>query len=306
MRIAVVGTVASSIVGFRADFIRALVGNGCTVFAFAVDYSKETRDQVVALGAVPIDYALNRSGMNPIVDIYQTICLAAKFKKLNLDLVFSYFVKPVIFATFAAKLARVRQCVGMLEGLGYIFTDQPHGLSIKIKILKKIQVFLYKFSLPLLDKLVFLNHDDPCDLLERYHINVKSYFVLGGIGVNLDIYKPSVPDVASVRFLFIGRLLAEKGINEFIDAAKIVKKKFPNSVFTVLGAVDEANPGSLSVAQLNGLISHGLIEYPGHVDNVQHWIALSSVFVLPSYREGLPRSTQEVMAMGREIGRAHV
>jgi glycosyltransferase involved in cell wall biosynthesis len=96
-----------------------------------------------------------------------------------------------------------------------------------------------------------------------------------------------------MRFLFIGRLLKEKGIHEFVAAAKLVKKEYPDSQFTVLGAIDKSNLGALSETELLDLIETGIIEYPGHVDNIQEWIANSDVFVLPSYREGVPRSTRK-------------
>lgn len=115
------------------------------------------------------------------------------------------------------------------------------------------------------------------------------------------MYKKSEPDISTVSFLFIGRLLAEKGINEFIGAAKIVKENNPNVSFIVLGGLDEANPGSISIKELNSLCNAGVVNYQGHVADVRCWIDLASVFVLPSYREGMPRSTQEAMAIGRAV-----
>ncbi len=113
----------------------------------------------------------------------QHIGFQKKIKAINPDLVFSYFSKPVIFGTLAAKLAKAPRVIGMLEGLGYTFTEQPEGLSQKTQLIKKIQVFLYKIALPQLDQLIFLNPDDPKDLLEKYAINVKNVEVLGGIGL---------------------------------------------------------------------------------------------------------------------------
>ncbi len=104
-----------------------------------------------------------------------------------------------------------------------------------------------------------------------------------------------------LKFLFIGRLLKEKGIHEFVQAAKLVKKTYPDTEFTVLGAIDHHNLGALQQTQLDTLISSNIIQYPGHVSNIKDWIADSHVFILPSYREGVPRSTQEAMATGRAI-----
>lgn len=302
MKVVIIGTIASSFYGFRADLICTLLKKGHKVYAFTSEYTAEDLKKMEKLGATPITYTLNRGGLNPLADIFATYQLAKKIKAINPDLVFSYFSKPVIFGTLAAKIANVSRIIGMLEGLGYTFTDQPEGLSKKTQLIKKIQVFLYKIALPQLDQLIFLNPDDPKDLIERYAINVKNIEVLGGIGLNLDHYKYSENFNSNISFIFIARLLAEKGIHDYIKAAKIVKKKYPSVKFTVLGAIDKEALGSLNEEELESLVKTNIIEYPGHVSNVSEWIEKSSVFVLPSYyREGVPRSTQEAMAIGRAI-----
>jgi glycosyltransferase involved in cell wall biosynthesis len=303
MKIVIIGTVASSFYGFRADLIRMLLKKGYQVYAFTSESTAEDLKKIEKLGAIPVIYDLNRGGLNPLADIMSTYKLAKKIQKIKPDLVFSYFSKPVIFGTIAAKLVKVPKVMGMLEGLGYTFTEQPEGLSKKIKFIKKIQVLLYKIALPQLDKLIFLNSDDPKDLLEQHLIRVKNVEILGGIGLNLKDYpyQPLTNIQQPLNFLFIGRLLKEKGIHDFLTAAKIVKEKYPETLFTVLGAIDSYNLGALQQTELNDLISSNIIHYPGHVNNVKDWIADSHVFVLPSYREGVPRSTQEAMAIGRAI-----
>lgn len=299
----IIGTVASSILGFRANLISALLEQQHSVYAFVSEYSQDELNAIAELGAIPITYELNRGGINPLADAKVTYVLSNKIKAINPDLVFSYFSKPVIFGTLAAKLAKVPRVIGMLEGLGYAFTEQPEGLSKKAQLIKSIQVLLYKIALPQLDKIIFLNPDDPKDLLETYHIKVKQVDILGGIGLDLDEYnyQPIETIDSPINFLFIGRMLKEKGIHDFISAAKIVKQSHPDVQFTVLGAIDPFNPGALQQSELDRLISLNVINYPGQVDNVQKWIAASHVFVLPSYREGVPRSTQEAMAIGRAV-----
>lgn len=303
MKVVLIGTVASSFLGFRADLIKSLLEQKHTVYAFTSEYSKEELSLIESLGAIPITYESNRGGMNPLADTKSTYALFKKIKEIAPDLVFSYFSKPVIFGTLAAKFAKVPRVIGMLEGLGYAFTEQPEGLSKKAQLIKSIQVLLYKIALPQLDKIIFLNPDDPKDLLETYHIKVKQVDVLGGIGLNLDEYnyQPMETLDSPINFLFIGRMLKEKGIHDFIAAAKIVKQSYPDVQFTVLGAIDSANPGALQQSELDTLVSLNIINYPGQVDDVQKWIAASHVFVLPSYREGVPRSTQEAMAIGRAL-----
>lgn len=303
MKICLIGTVVSSTLNFRKTFIELLVQAGHEVYVFATDYSTKTTSAITALGAQPISYQLNRGGLNPFSDIRSTLILKKKIKAIAPDIIFSYFSKPVIFGTLSAKLAKVPRIVGMLEGLGYAFTPEPpHKKEIlKKKLVRKVQVFLYKISFRYLDRIIFLNPDDPVDLLERHKIKVKDVKILGGIGVDLEKFKPTPPSIETIRFLFIGRLLAEKGIFEFLKSAETLKKKHPDVEFIVLGAIDKENPSSLSQNDLDYYKQANIIIHPGHVHNVQEWIEKCSVFVLPSYREGIPCSTQEAMACGRAV-----
>lgn len=302
MKVVLIGTVASSFLGFRADLIKSLLEQKHTVYAFTSEYSKEELRLIESLGALPITYELNRGGINPLADIKATYQLSKKVKEIAPDIVFSYFSKPVIFGTLAAKIAKVPIIIGMLEGLGYTFTEQPSKVSRKTQAIKKAQISLYKIALPQLDKIIFLNIDDPKDLLDKYSIKVKKVEVLGGIGLNLEDYPYSnvYPDIPT--FIFVARLFAEKGIHDYIAAAKIVKDKYADAKFIVLGSIDKEALGALTEAELKQFTEANIVEYPGHVNDVPKWIANSSVFVLPSYyREGVPRSTQEAMAIGRAV-----
>lgn len=302
MKIVIIGTVASSFLGFRADLIKALLAKNYTIYAFTSEYTKEELIKIESLGAIPITYELNRGGINPFADIKSTYELSKKIKKISPDLVFSYFSKPVIFGTLAAKIAKVPKVMGMLEGLGYTFTEQPKATSKKIQLIKNLQVLLYKIALPQLDKIIFLNPDDPKDLLDKHDIRVKEVAILGGIGLNLNDYSYTSIYPSQPAFIFVARLLAEKGIHDYIAAAKIVKNKCAEAKFVVLGSIDKEALGALTEAELKKFTEANIVEYPGHVNNVPEWIANSSVFVLPSYyREGVPRSTQEAMAIGRAV-----
>lgn len=303
LKIIIIGTVSSYLYSFRKDLIASLIKKGHTVYAFVTDDEGKSLDNIRRLGALPIIYKFSRGGLNPIIDISNTFSLYKEIKSLNPDVVISYSAKPVIFGSLAAKAARTKKVIGMIEGLGYAFTDQPRGLTNKTKIIKQVQILLYKAALPITDCLIFLNLDDPKDLLSLNNIKVKNFHILGGIGLNLNEYpRMALPsNIKNKSFLFIGRLLKEKGIYEYIQAAKIVKQRYPDTKFVVLGSIDESNLGALSQEELSMLIADGIIDYPGQVDNVVDWIANSDVFVLPSYREGVPRSTQEAMAIGRAV-----
>lgn len=299
--IILLGTTASMMLQFRQDLIKLLVQKNWNIYTFVCEYNDNELIQLQCLGVTPVTYHMKRGGLNPFSDISAIISLKQKIKKIKPDIVFSFFAKPVIYGTIAAKLAKAPKVVGMLEGLGYTFTEQPTGLSLKAKIIRYIQVILYKISLPRLDDLVFLNPDDKKDLIDSYSIKVNRTHILGGIGLNLDEYQYSEALTDPIHFLFIGRLLKEKGIFDLVEASRIVKLQYPSVKVTVLGSIDHQNLGALQEAELTKLINEGIFEYPGYVSNVQDWIKNSSVFILPSYREGVPRSTQEAMAIGRPV-----
>lgn len=304
MKISIVSqNVSPGILLFRKDLIHSLVGAGHTVYAFAIDYTEVTRQQVNEMGAIPVDYSLSRTGVNPLRDLLDTWRLFRKFKQLDADLVFSFFVKPSIYATLAARLAGVPRRYAMLEGLGFIHTPTRNGFTFKKRCLQIVQGGLVSVSYAFAHKVLFLNPDDPIDLGKTALLNKRKLYVLGPIGLNLNDYAYAPVDLAKpVTFIFIARLLGEKGIFEYIEAAKRVKKNFPEARFMVLGGLDEDNPSGISASALNEAIADGIIQHPGHVDNVPDYIAQSHVFVLPSfYREGVPRSTQEAMAIGRAV-----
>ncbi|QHH93523.1 glycosyltransferase family 4 protein [Acinetobacter proteolyticus] len=300
-KIALIGTTGASFYGFRADLIKKLVSEKHHVYAFTSEYHASCLDKIRALGATPITYRLSRGGLNPFADLISLIQLTKKIKQVNPDIVFSYMAKPLIYGSIAAQFARVPYIIGMLEGLGYTFTDQPDGQSIKTKIIRNIQILLYKWAFPCLDEMIFLNPDDKKDLMDRYQLSVPKTHILGGIGIDLAQFPYTEVQNKVVNFLFIGRLLKEKGIFEFIEAIRLVKQKYPFASFTILGAIDHANLGALTQENLESLIQENLFEYAGHVTNIQDWITNTSVFILPSYREGVPRSTQEAMAIGRPV-----
>lgn len=300
-KIILLNNTAQNILGFRKHLIHFLIAHNYNVYAMATDYTDETKQKVEKLGAIPIDYSFARGGLNPFVDLKNMKQLEKIFKDIQPDVLFSSFSKPVIFGTLAAKKARIPKIIAMLEGLGYTFTEQPNGQSLKAKIIKHIQIFLYKIALPKADTLIFLNPDDPIDLLKKYHIEVKRKEVLGAIGLDLNEYKNSIPPTKPISFIFVARLLREKGIFEFLQAAKKIKKEYPDVIFKVVGDLDIQNPGSIKKEELDIYIQKKIIIYPGYVMNIKEWLTKSSVFILPSYREGLPRSTQEAMAIGRAV-----
>lgn len=294
--------VSPGILIFRRDLISQLVTLGHNVYAFAIDYSEDTRSAVRSLGAIPISYTLNKTGMNPFSDIIDTFKLYYKFKEIDPDVVLSSFVKPSIYSSVAARAAGVPRRIAMLEGLGYIHTEGVEGAKFKKKVLRLIHGVLCSVGYYFANDVVFLNKDDPKDLKKYAYIPDRKINVLGAIGLRLEEFPfTPVSEPSPLKFIFVGRLLKEKGIREFIDASRLVQLSTTDVEFIVLGGIDPSNPSSLSQQQLDDILSENIIICPGHVANVLDWLAASHVFVLPSYREGYPRSTQEAMACGRAI-----
>jgi glycosyltransferase involved in cell wall biosynthesis len=295
----IVSSQAFSLINFRGSVIRCMVEAGMKVYALAPDYDKELSQLVVDLGAYPVKFSLSRTGINPIRDGLDTLRLALLLRRLRPDVTLGYFIKPVIFGTLAAWLAGVPRRVAMIEGLGYVFTSTGGPEPLKRKLLRGLVSRLYRFALARAQQVVFLNQDDINEFVDAGLVQDCKVFKLGGIGVDLTEWSLTQPVMKPITFLLIARLLREKGILEYVGAAEIVKARYPAVRFVLLGGLDP-NPGSLSKAEVEVWVAEGLLEWPGHV-TVKPWLAHASVFVLPSYREGVPRSTQEAMAMGRPI-----
>jgi glycosyltransferase involved in cell wall biosynthesis len=272
---------------------------GVCVYALAPDYDDDLRLKVVDLGAQPVDFSLSRTGVNAVRDALDTVRLAFLLRRLRPDVTLCYFIKPVIFGTLAAWMAGVPHRVAMIEGLGYVFTSNGQIETLQRKVLRGLVIQLYRMALAHAHKIIFLNQDDIDEFLEAGLLQQCKVVKLGGIGVNLADWPCSQPAKEPITFLLAARLLREKGIVEYVSAAKIVKSRHPAARFVLLGGLD-CNPGSLSETEVNTWVAQGLVEWPGHVA-VQPWLAQASVYVLPSYREGVPRSTQEAMAMGLPV-----
>jgi glycosyltransferase involved in cell wall biosynthesis len=191
----------------------------------------------------------------------------------------------------------------MVEGLGFVFADTGAATppSLRQKILRSVVNWLYARAFSLCRQVIFLNTDDREHFISSGALPSGKGIVLGGIGVDLE-QLPQVPVTTQpVTFLLMARLLREKGICQYAEAARIVKAEHPQTRFVLLGGLDP-NPGGLSEEEILSWVSEGILEWPGHINDVRPWLQQCSVFVLPSYyREGVPRSIQEAMAMGRPI-----
>lgn len=299
-KIAFITSHAPSLVNFRGHLILELVKQGWQVFGIAPNHDEFTRRKIEDLGAFPVDCSFSRAGLNPFRDSLDLLRLSWLLSKLKLDSVVCYFVKPVIYGTIAARLARVPQRFAMIEGLGFVFNPSVGRLSSRRRLLKAVVVSLYRCSLKYAHRVIFLNRDDLNELVGLGVLPLERSCHLGGIGVDLKFWSQTPPVEKRITFILVARLLREKGIEEYIRAAIDVKNSYPDARFILLGGLDE-NPSSISAEEVNEWVKDGIVEWPGHVP-VKPWLDDSSVFVLPSfYREGVPLSIQEAMAVGRAV-----
>jgi glycosyltransferase involved in cell wall biosynthesis len=300
VRICIIGNQAFSLLNFRGHLISDMIARGHEVLALAPDYDEKTVAEVRALGAEPVDYSLSRTGMNPARDATDLLRLTLILRKLKPDITLGYAIKPVIYGTLAARLALVPHRFAMIEGLGFVFAP-PEGIQpIKRRALISLVAMLYTMALRHANLVFFLNKDDIEEFSKRRIVNPSKVFLLGGIGIDLNEWKPAPPVTEPVTILLVARLLREKGIVEYAKAARIVKQMHPEARFILVGSMD-TNPGRLSRSEVEEWVEEGIIEWLGRVPDVRTWLAKASVFVLPSYREGVPRSAQEAMAMARPI-----
>ncbi|MGQ5488230.1 glycosyltransferase family 4 protein [Thauera sp. ZXT1-4] len=293
--LALISSQAFSIYNFRGGLVREWADLGLKVHALAPDYDEASRAKVRGLGAEPVDYPLRRTGMSPLHDLRALWALFRLLKRLDVDAVFSYFVKPVIYGNMAARLAGVQRRFSMIEGGGYVFAETPP--SMYRRFLRKGVTLLYRNALKGAERVFFLNREDEALFLAGILVPEQA-FLLGPIGVDLAHFAPQPVPLEPIVFLLAARLIEEKGVREFVEAARELRGQ---ARFILLGGPD-LNPNSIGRGQLEEWVRDGCIEWIDHVEDVRPIVERASVFVLPSYyREGVPRSIQEAMAMGRPV-----
>lgn len=299
MRLALIVHSAATISNFRGPLVRDLIAQGVEVLALAPDFDAQTRAAVVALGAQPIDLSLSRATMNPFRDLRDLVRMFKQLLALKVDATFAFTIKPVIYGTLAARLAGVPFRFAMIEGAGHVFTDYG-SFSLRQSLVRVITLGLYAIGLSQATRVFVLNRDDLILFTRWAHAPVDKVVLLDGIGLDLEHYKTALPAIQPLSFILVARLLKEKGVYDYIEAAKIVKTTHPEVRFILVGDID-LNPSSVSYHEVQKWKMDDLVEVAGYVSDVRPLLARASVFVLPSYREGLPRSTQEAMALGRPV-----
>jgi len=301
-KVMIIANAGFTIVNFRSELINDLIQRDCEVVAVCpVDCNLINGDiekifKTMGVLFRPINF--DRSGINPFKDLALMFNLIKVLKRDKPDIVLNYTVKATIYGSIAAWLCNIQKVASNITGLGYIFTNR----TLKARFIRYFVKLHYKIALRLNDIVFFQNSDDLALFIKLniIHSNVATK-VLNGSGVNLNTFSPNrkVKKVPQ-SFLFVGRLIRDKGIIEFIEAAKKIKHSFPSAKFRIVGAFDE-NPSAITKSFIDKFVAEGVVDYVGTTSNVLPYLQESEVFVLPSYREGTPRSVLEAMAVGLPI-----
>jgi len=292
-KIAVVANTGWNIVNFRLGLIKALIDKGYEVIAIAPADEYTSRIEAVGCRFIPLK-RLERKGTNPFNDFKLMTELYTIYKKESVDIALQYTIKPNIYGTIAASLAKVKT-ICTVTGLGYSFIND--------NLISKFARLLYRFAFKRASLVAFQNEDDKKLFIEKKLVEEKKTIIIRGSGINCVKYAPVPKNKISdnISFLFVGRLLYDKGIIEFLNAAEIVKKEFPDTIFKILGSLDVDNPSCISKDILNDYVNRSVIQYLGTSDDVKEIMRNADVVVLPSYREGLPRVMLEAISMAKPV-----
>jgi len=293
-RLFIVVNVDSFFLSHRLPIALAAAKEGYEVTIVARDTGQ--KEKIVSYGFRFIHVPFRRSGLNPV---YETKCiwiLARLYKKYKPDVVHHVALKACVLGSVAARLAGIKHVVNAVSGLGYVFIETKKGIrNSLIKALIKTAIRNRNFHY------IFQNTDDISDLLNDYHSN--KIHLIKGSGVDLDKFRFSEPVVKEkLHILLLARMLYDKGIIEYVEAAQRIKNNVGDRVsFILAGACDDLNPAAIPERKLKSLIDGDYIRWKGFCEDVISEIENSDIVVLPSYREGLPKSLIEACACGRPI-----
>ena len=300
MKFVLVASTPWSIIPFRGKLISGLCDLGIEVHICA-PFTKGDSSIIQKLrdnyGVDTHTTPLGKAGINILSDFRYLMRLIEIIKLVKPEMMLCYTMKPVIYGTIAGWIAKVPARFSMITGLGFLFIESQGVFKRGVQF---IGTSLLWFSLLKNHKLFFQNIDDKDLFVDRNLISSnKPTCVVNGSGVDLVHYdKRPLPSHAS--FLLIARMIKNKGIREYIEAIRLVKKSHPKVKFSMVGGIEE-NIDGVDPKEIQSWVVEGLVDYKGPLPDVRREIENCSVFVLPSYREGTPRSVLEAMSMGRAV-----
>lgn len=306
MKFLMISSFLPSVLNFRGKLLEAIHQQGYEIHIIAPDLASfpDEQQKLISLGYTVYDIPMQRTGTNPVADLSTLFALYQLIHKIKPDCVLSYTIKPVIYGSLAAWLAKVPKSFSLITGLGYAFQNVEK--NSKRSIFQKLVHGLYQQALSHCSKAFFQNPDDLALFRDLQLLRAEiPAVVVNGSGVNVSDFNVMPLPLNNQRqvkisFLLIARLLGDKGVREYAEAAAIIKRNNPDIEFNLVGWIDE-NPAAIKQEELDAWGQNNTIKYWGKLSDVRPAIAASSVYVLPSYREGTPRTVLEAMAMGRAI-----
>lgn len=295
MKIIICLNTAWNLVNFRASLIRALVAAGHEVVAVAPDDKYAASLNVLGCRFVPLH--MENGGTNPVQDALLTWRFVRLFVSERPDVYLGYTVKPNVYGSLAAHMLGI-SVINNIAGLGAVF--------IKDGWLVRVVRWLYRMALNRSFKVFFQNNDDRQLFISGGLVRAEVTELLPGSGIDLNRFTPACTNAihdanSKFRFLLIARMLRDKGVGEYVEAARLLRHRWPQAEFCLLGFVDVQNPAAISRVEMDAWVAEGVVNYLGVSDDVRAEIATADCVVLPSYREGTPRTLLEAAAMARPI-----
>lgn len=301
-KIFLVSRCAWTLYNFRAGLIHALKDTGHIVVAAGAG-GDGYESKVESLGIVYVRLPIDKRGMHPGADLKLFWNLYRWYRRERPDIVHHFTIKPVIYGSIAARIAGVPKIVNTVTGLGYVFTEEKGFL------LRTVVKLIYRLALSCATFTFFQNKEDQALFLKKHMVSYKKSGLLRGSGVDIKRFSPQyglnkskvILHEKSLTFLMIARLLRHKGVYEFVEAARLLKLNYKDVKFQLLGGRDERNPSVVSKKDLEIWKKEGVVEWLGEAEDIRPLLADADVVVLPSYREGTPRSLLEAAAMGKPL-----
>lgn len=299
MRAGVLGTQAKDLVNFRGHLLSELARAGHTAYGIAPGGDERTARDLERLGAEYVPIALDRTSLNPFGGLADLVRLRRRLRALRLDLLLCYELKSVVYGILAARSVGIPHRFAMITGRGTTLQCAP--ATLRDRLVRTAVKLLYRTALPRTQGVFFQNGDDR-DFFAAEGMLPASVprTLINGSGVDLDFFARAPLPPPPVTFLFVGRLLRNKGLDEYVAACRILAGQGLPFRARILGPLDP-NPNGITAGQLEGWIRDGVVEYLGEARDVRPALAEAHVMVLPSYGEGTPRSVLEAMAMGRAV-----
>ena len=299
MKVLLVSRCSWTFFNFRGGLATALAARHVDVMgggAGGDGYESRIRALSIPFKVLPVD----KRGINPFGDLRLLAALYLWYRAERPDVVHHFTIKPVIYGSIAARLAGVPRIINTITGLGYVYTEQ-RGL------LRWIVDRLYRLALRCSHRVFFQNTDDRDLFVGGGLVDPGIASVVPGSGVNTERFRPDgsteqgPAPAGGTTVLMLSRILRDKGAHEFVDAARLARNTIPGIRFCMVGEIDTRNPSAVPEDTVRAWQKDGVIEWFGHTDEVRPYIAMADVVVLPSYREGMPRSLLEASAMGKAV-----